>query len=274
MVGSRFELAVDTERDIAHIAARFGESAAVLAQENGLSINGQLKRGRMIHVDNRHIVPTQMTDGILINLPQRMLFVFRRGELLDHYPIGPGKADWATPTGTFMVVEKRKDPIWTVPESIQQEMEDEGKPVLTEVQPGPGNPLAGFWIGLSLAGYGIHGTTAPATIFSFRSHGCIRMNVDDARALFAITYVGQPVKIEYEPVMLTVNFGNGEIFLEVHRDVYNESGAPDDAVRLLATSAHVIDRLDWVRAGDVTRLKEGLPRKVADAESAPHGLPL
>jgi hypothetical protein len=46
-----------------------------------------------------------------------------------------------------------------------------GKTVL----PGPGNPVGTRWMGLSITGYGIHGTNKPKSISKAASHGCIRM---------------------------------------------------------------------------------------------------
>ena len=55
-------------------------------------------------------------------------------------------------------------------------MRREDKVVLTQVPPGPENPLGKHWVGLSIPGIGIHGTLAPASIYHFQSHGCIRLH--------------------------------------------------------------------------------------------------
>src|SRR5688500_16763931 len=68
---------------LALVASRFGLEPAVLARDNGLAANARLKPGDILHIDNRHIVPTGPSDGIVINLPQRRLFLFRGGSLKD-----------------------------------------------------------------------------------------------------------------------------------------------------------------------------------------------
>jgi lipoprotein-anchoring transpeptidase ErfK/SrfK len=42
---------------------------------------------------------------------------------------------------------------------------------------------------------GIHGTPAAGTIGTRASHGCIRMRIPDAEALYEQVIVGMPVKI-------------------------------------------------------------------------------
>ena len=53
-------------------------------------------------VDNRHIVPQGYDDGIVVNLPQRRLFLFRNGALKHSYPVAVGSEGWKTPVGDFV----------------------------------------------------------------------------------------------------------------------------------------------------------------------------
>src|SRR5579864_7466072 len=84
----------------------------------------------------------------------------------------------------FSVIQMRENPTWYVPKSIQDEWARAGKVVKKTVPPGPGNPLGGYWMGLSFPSYGIHGTNAPLSIYDFQSRGCIRMHPEDAGSLF------------------------------------------------------------------------------------------
>jgi L,D-transpeptidase ErfK/SrfK len=81
-----------------------------LAATNGLKPKTTLKPAQVLKIDNRHIVPADLQDGILINLPQRKLFLLREGRIESSYPIGPGKAAFATPIGEFSVVQMRENP--------------------------------------------------------------------------------------------------------------------------------------------------------------------
>jgi hypothetical protein len=50
--------------------------------------------------------------------------------------------------------------------------------------------------------YGMHGTDNPSSVGKFSSHGCVRMKVRDAEALFEMVDVGTPVDVVYEPVLI------------------------------------------------------------------------
>jgi hypothetical protein len=82
---------------------------------------------------------------------------------------------WRTPSRTFTITGKERNPLWYVPESIQWQLHVEGKPVLKVVPPGPDNPLGRFALYTSIRGIAIHETIWPTTVFQFRSHGCIRV---------------------------------------------------------------------------------------------------
>lgn len=117
------------------------------------------------------LAPLALADGIVVNVPQRMLFLMRGGNVAVRYPIAVGTRGWQTFLGPFTVIVKETDPVWDVPVSIQEEQRRLGKPVLTRGLPGPANPLGRYWLGLSVPGYGIHGTNAPASIGKFATHG-------------------------------------------------------------------------------------------------------
>jgi L,D-transpeptidase ErfK/SrfK len=266
VVGGEFEHLVKRGDSLALIGARYGVGPAVLAATNKLEYSAILRPGQRLGIDNRHVVPNALADGILINVPQRMLFFFRSGELVGHYPLGVGRPTWPTPTGSFQVTELRENPVWRVPKSIQREMAMEGDPVRTVVPPGPDNPLGKYWIGLSIWGYGVHGTNALASIYTFQTHGCMRLHPDDVSELFRKVTIGTPGKIIYEPVLMA-RLGDGRIFLEVNRDVYRKGGDPMRLVRRLADSNSLGNMVDWNEAEAVARRKQGIARDI----TAGHG---
>ena len=213
---------------LALVAARFGIEPAVLARDNDLAANARLKPGMTLQIDNRHIVPGGMSDGIVINLPQRRLFLFRGGSVKESYPVAVGSGGWRTPVGEFTVQTLEMNPTWDVPKSIQAEMAREGKRVLTRVPPGPNNPLGTRWIELTPK-IGIHGTNAPTSIFRYTTHGCIRMATEDVEHLFELIKEGDPVSIIYEPLLVAKE--GREIFVEVHRDPYGRGGVSRGALQ-------------------------------------------
>lgn len=243
------------------IGARYGVQAAILTRDNGLDPNSRLQSGQVLRIDNRHIVPKQLEDGILINLPQRMLFLLQGGSPIVYYPVGLGRPDWPTPAGEFTILVKEENPVWDVPISIQEEMRREGKVVKTKVPPGPENPLGRYWLGLSIPGIGIHGTIAPTSVYQFRSHGCIRLHPDDIAALFPLISDEQDGEIVYAPVLLA-RLDDGRIFLEVHRDIYKQGGDPLKRVQSLAADARIDGEIDWQRVQEVVQRKEGVAREV------------
>lgn len=62
--------------------------------------------------------------------------------------------------------------------------------------PGPNNPVGTIWLGLSLPGYGIHGTPTPETIGRAESHGCFRLANWNAEKLYTLVQPGTRVIIE------------------------------------------------------------------------------
>lgn len=243
------------------IAGRVGESAMAIAQANQIDYKAHIVPGQVLKIDNAHVVPEALENGILINVPQRLLFFFRNGVLIGTYPVGLGKPTWRTPTGDFGIALLSKNPNWVVPINIQEEMRREGEVVRTEVPPGPDNPLGKYWIGLSHPGYGIHGTVSPSSIYQFRSHGCIRLRNEDIAELFPQVMIGDPVKIIYTPVLVAAP-DDGRIYLEVNPDAYDQGA---NALRILVQTAeanHLADRIDWAMAAQVIQKHEGLARQI------------
>ena len=261
VVGGDSTYCVRANDTLTSISARFGEPVAAIVRANAIDPRKPIHPGQCLRIDNRHVVPATLQDGILINIPQRMLFFFEGGALAAAYPVGLGRPSWPTPTGAFQVVETREDPTWHVPVSIQAEMRRAGKPVLIEVPPGPDNPLGKYWMGLSLAGYGIHGTNAPPSVYHFQSHGCIRLHPDDAGWLFSRVHLGTPGELIYSPVLLA-ELPDGEIVLEVDPDIYRRKVDAIQVVQDLAERHGLTRRIDWPRAEQVIASHDGVATRI------------
>jgi L,D-transpeptidase ErfK/SrfK len=232
VVGNAGSYMVKRGDSLTSVGARLGIPSDTLARANGLRADARLQVGQELLSDNRHVVPALRDDGILINVPQRLLFYFEMGTLVAWYPLALGAADWQTPLGTLHVATKETDPVWDVPVSIQEEMRRKGQKVKKRVAPGPDNPLGKFWMGLTPGSCGIHATNAPASIYQFRTHGCIRLHPEDAEDLFSRVTIGTPAEIVYEPVLLA-RTEEGRLFLEVHPDVYDRAPDARETVRQL-----------------------------------------
>lgn len=261
MVGSRFIYTVRPGDSLTLIGARYGIAPTVLARTNAIKYSELIYPGQILQIDNRHIVPEQLDNGILINLPQRMLYYFQSGYLLADFPVGLGRTDWPTPEGRFRITNLQENKTWHVPKSIQEEMQRESEVVRTEVPPGPDNPLGKYWIGLTLPGIGIHGTIAPASIYHFQSHGCIRLNPDDIEVLFQLVSRGLSGRIIYAPVLLA-RMEDGRFFLEVNPDIYNRERDPLVSVANAAQQHGWQDMLDWDKVQAVVRQHDGLVHEI------------
>jgi lipoprotein-anchoring transpeptidase ErfK/SrfK len=103
--------------------------------------------------------PTGSSLVVVVSIADRRLALVENGAVKKVYRVAVGKQSTPSPTGTFAVISRVSDPTYY----------HEGK----AVAPRRGNPVGTRWIGLSLKGYGIHGTNAPNSIGKAASHGCI-----------------------------------------------------------------------------------------------------
>jgi L,D-transpeptidase ErfK/SrfK len=247
------------------LAARAGIDVATLAAENALNHGRGLAPGQHLTIDNRHIVATGSSEAaIVVNLPQRMLFVFER--TVVGLPVAVGRRTWPTPLGEFQVATRETNPTWDVPASIRAEARRLGRTLPASVPPGPANPLGGFWIGLTAGAVGIHGTNVPSSIYGAVTHGCVRLHPDDIAWLFPRVNVGMTVRTVYEPVLLA-DIG-GRVFLEVHPDVYRREPISLASVRALAADRGLTARIEWTAAARVAARRDGVARDVTASGAA------
>jgi hypothetical protein len=210
-----------------------------------------------------------MKNGIVINIPDRTLYYFKQGKLTHSLPVALGvpaksdKYDWKTPTGKFRITAKMKDPTWHVPPSIQSEMEEKGKDVITSIPPGPANPLGKYAFKTSIPGILIHSTTKPWSIYSFASHGCIRVYPEQMEGFFKEVPVNTPGEIIYKPVKLAIT-EEGRVFLEVHRDVYgrSSSGLATEA-RHLIEKQNLSELVNWQKVESIVRHTSGIAEDIS-----------
>jgi lipoprotein-anchoring transpeptidase ErfK/SrfK len=134
---------------------------------------------------------------IVVSLEDRKLAVVEDGQVKRVYTVAVGKPSTPSPVGTFSIERRVKNPTY----------HHDGRSVL----PGPGNPVGTRWMGLSIKGYGIHGTNEPKSIGKAASHGCIRMAKADLEEMYEMVAVGDSVELVGERNEETAQlFGNGE----------------------------------------------------------------
>jgi lipoprotein-anchoring transpeptidase ErfK/SrfK len=118
---------------------------------------------------------------IVVSLEDRKLALVEDGQVRKVYSVAVGKPSTPTPAGTFTIERRVTNPTY----------HHDGKTVL----PGPRNPVGTRWMGLSIHGYGIHGTNEPKSIGKAASHGCIRMAKSDLEELYEMVAEGDTVEL-------------------------------------------------------------------------------
>jgi lipoprotein-anchoring transpeptidase ErfK/SrfK len=121
------------------------------------------------------------TGRIVVSIPDRKLAVIEDGRVVKIYRTAVGAAVSPSPVGTYTVVNRIPNPTWYAPGKV--------------IGPGEQNPLGTRWLGLSLKGYGIHGTNVPRSVGHAASHGCIRLRNRDVEELFDLVKVGFVVEL-------------------------------------------------------------------------------
>ena len=153
---------------------RFGDTFSSIAIAFNVPLEALLNA-------NPNVDPISLFDGqvicipkapvplrITISLTARILSLYVNGKFVKSYPVAIGKPSTPTPVGTFTIINKQLN---------------------------PGGPFGTRWMGLSIPGYGIHGTNNPASIGNAVSSGCIRMFNQDVNDLFNRVGVGTQVII-------------------------------------------------------------------------------
>ncbi|MBD7967324.1 L,D-transpeptidase [Paenibacillus gallinarum] len=105
---------------------------------------------------------------IIVDQSDHMLYLLDNDVVVRGYPVAIGAMVSQTPVGDFTIVNR---------------------------QANPGGPFGAYWLGLSKAHYGIHGTNNPSSIGHNVSHGCIRMYNEDVLDLASKVTVGTRVTI-------------------------------------------------------------------------------
>lgn len=268
-VGTAGTYSVVKGDNISLVAAKLGVSKQQLIRANKLDQKAFIIIGQKLKYNNRKIVPQRMKEGIVVNIPDLTLYYFKQGKLAVSLPVAlgvpvkSGKYDWKTPTGKFRITAKMKDPTWHVPPSIQSEREEHGMEAITSIPPGASNPLGKYAIKTSIPGILIHSTTKPWSIYSFASHGCIRVYPEQMEEFFKAVAVNTPGEIIYKPVKVAIT-EKGRIFLEVHRDVYHmsRSGLASE-VRQLIEKKNLSERVNWQKVESIVRHTEGIAEEIS-----------
>ena len=247
-------------RSLAKYARSWGLAAEHLAWANGLS--PEASTGAKVKLPARILPANPPQDGAVVNLAERGMYLFRGGEYQGFFPLAIGrgdKASYRTPTGTFKIVDRQKNPTWIAPDSGWAKALKKEK-----IKGGDkDNPLGEYWFGFDHpeGGYGFHENEAPATTGDKVSHGCLRLYPEHAKKIFdqKLLIPGDTVRIEHQPVVLGKS-KSGEVFVSVFPAAYGK-------VDLQANLAQELDKeglTDLVPQAQLKTLASatGLPQRV------------
>ncbi|MCE0483286.1 MAG: L,D-transpeptidase [Methylacidiphilales bacterium] len=119
------------------------------------------------------------------------------GKIIAFFPCSIAKDKNKRPNGVLTVKSVVPNPDYTFdPALFADAAKAEGITKKLTLPPGPRNPVGTTWIGLSLPGYGIHGTPEPEKISATQSHGCFRLANWNAEKVLKMVRVGTPVDVQ------------------------------------------------------------------------------
>jgi lipoprotein-anchoring transpeptidase ErfK/SrfK len=135
---------------------------------------------------------------IVVDVPQRRLYLVQRGGRALRYGIGVGRSEGANFRGNAVIGRKEKWPHWTPTANMMAAI-----PLYRHyaggMEGGPDNPLGPRALYLYRDGHDtffrLHGTTEPETIGQAVSSGCIRLFNQDIIDLYNRVPIGTHVKV-------------------------------------------------------------------------------
>jgi lipoprotein-anchoring transpeptidase ErfK/SrfK len=119
------------------------------------------------------------------------------GAMVAFFPATVGSEEKPTPSGSVKVTSADPNPNYRY--NPDYKFKGVKSREAFTIKPGPNNPAGSFWIGLSVEGYGIHGTPNPSKVSKSESHGCVRLTNWDVGLLGRNVKKGTPVVFVDEP---------------------------------------------------------------------------
>ncbi|MEJ5238114.1 MAG: L,D-transpeptidase [Limisphaera sp.] len=197
--GKAQQPALEHETLLERLAERTKASPGLLQRLNPEVDWDRLRAGAVVRVpDAACPAPAGPAAYLVIRLSEKWVRAYDAGgRLLAHFPCSIAARAEKRPVGRMEIVTVAENPNYTFDPAMFPESE-EGRALGRKLilPPGPNNPVGSAWIGLSLPGYGIHGTPHPERIGRTESHGCFRLTNWDAAHLLRLVRVGMPVEVE------------------------------------------------------------------------------
>jgi hypothetical protein len=199
-------------------------------------------------VEAQTATPVGPKRVIVVSIEDRKLALMENGQVKKVYSVSVGKPSTPSPVGSFTIDRRVANPTY----------HHAGK----TVAPGPGNPVGTRWMGLSVHGYGIHGTNEPKSIGKASSHGCIRMGKADLEEFYGLVQVGDTVELVGQRNQQTAQlFGTGENPVAAGRQVLVAARGVDSAIERVRTLSVA------AKTNESDRENESLPDGTANVAS-------
>ena len=166
---------------------------------------GQVVPALDLTVIDRDLLRTQVAwagkekpGNIVVNIPQRHLYLVLDGGRALRYSVGVGRAEALNFRGTAVIGRKEKWPHWTPTANMIAHI-PRYRPYAGGMPGGIDNPLGARALYLYRGGadtyFRLHGTTEPETIGTAVSSGCIRLFNQDIIDLYERVPVGTQVTV-------------------------------------------------------------------------------
>jgi hypothetical protein len=183
MMPEKTEYIVQRGDSVVKLAQKLATTRELIEQSNQMAHPELIRQG-----DRLRIFRGQFT--ITISKSRNDLLLWLNGRFFKRYAVGTGRYG-KTPTGTFVVSDRIREPVWHRPDGRAIAYGD------------PENILGTRWLSLKgtgetgdIRGYGIHGTWDNASVGKAESAGCVRLRNEEVEELYTLVPVGTPVTIE------------------------------------------------------------------------------
>lgn len=152
--------------------------------------------GSVVVLPACEVVPlSRDAASVRISLGRREVTVFGfDGNLMALFPCSIALNKSQRPSGEIHVINTAINPNYLYDPRLFNAPSTETAKL--SIPPGPNNPVGMAWIGLSLPGYGMHGTPVPERIGEAASHGCFRLSNWNALKLIQLVEIGTPIVVE------------------------------------------------------------------------------
>lgn len=209
------------------LGERFHVAPALLERLNpGVTLDSTLAAGTRLRVPNVAGAPRARDRVARIVVSGRDGYLHALaddGAVVFHAPVTLGGSYDPSPQGDFRITAVARNPSWHYQPAILESVPDDREDAM--LPPGPNNAVGSVWMALSEPHYGIHGTSAPSTIGTATSSGCVRLTNWDAERLAGMVRAGTTVRFRDITGRAGSDGGTG-------RDSTARGGArPDSAAR-------------------------------------------